>query len=257
MVGLSLSLRQLGVLVGFGIVDDRLRLLLGGLHGLEGFYDLLGGRLGVLNLYVHQRQADVIFLQDLRDQLLDLHLDALLAVGKNGVHAGGTHHVADLALDQVAQDQLRLVGGIQVLHRVGNLVLHEKVHVDDVVVAGDHGAFAVVDLVAVSAAGIAQLDLLIDIHVHLLHLLDTQRELEVDARLGDVRDLAESRDHRLLLVIHGVEASQRNGQHQQRRYNGNHGASGSLKVRLFLWPCILAARPAVGSVFIHCFILLF
>ena len=44
-----------------------------------------------------------------------------------------------------------------------------KVPVDDVVVAGDHGAFAVVDLVAVSAAGIAQLDLLIDIHVHILY----------------------------------------------------------------------------------------
>ena len=79
----------------------------------------------------------------------------------------------------------------------------------------------------------------------------------MDARLGDVRDLAESRDHRLLLVIHGVEASQRDGQHQQRRYNGNHGASDSLKVRLFLWAYILSARPAVGSVFIHCFILLF
>ena len=78
----------------------------------------------------------------------------------------------------------------------------------------------------------------------------------MDARLGDVRDLAEGRDHRLLLVVHGVEAGERNGQHQQRQHDHQHGASGSLKVRLFLWPCILAARPAVGSVFIHCFILL-
>ena len=78
----------------------------------------------------------------------------------------------------------------------------------------------------------------------------------MDARLGDVRDLAESRDHRLLLIVHGIEAGERDSQHQQRCYNGNHGASGSLKVRLFLWPCVLSARPAVSSVFIHCFILL-
>ena len=257
LVRLSLCLRQLGVLVGLGVVDHGLGLLLGGFHRLEGLDNLLRGRFGVLNLHVHQGQADVVLLQDLRDQLLDLHLDVLLAIGQNGVHAGGAHHVADLALDQVAQNQLRIVGGVQVLHRIGDLVLHKEIHVDDVVVAGDHGALPVIDLVAASGAGVAQLDFLVDVHVHLVHLLNAEGQLEVDAGIGDVRHLAEGGDHRLLLVVHGVEAGASQGQQDQRQRHHEDGASDPLEVRLFLGLLGLVSGPAVGSVFIHWFVLLF
>ena len=205
LVGLGLGIGELGVLVGLGIVDYGLGLLLGSLNGLESLDDILGGGLGVLDLDVHHSQADVVLVQDLGDQSLDLHLDVLLAVGEDGVHGGGADHISDLALDQVTQDLGGIVACVEVADGVGDLILDEEIHIDDVVVAGDHAGLIGDGLVG--AGAVAQLQVLVDVDVDLLHLLDAEGELEVEARVGNGCDLAEGGDHRLLLVVNGVEAA--------------------------------------------------
>ena len=197
---------------------------------------------------IHQSQADVILRQDLGHQILHLHLDILLAGGQHGIHAGGAHHVAHLALDEVAQDQLRRGGGIQVLFRVGDLVLHIEVHINNIVVAGDHGGFAGIFVAAV-VGNVAQLDLLVHIHIHLLHLLDAEGELEVDTGVGDVGDLAEGGYHRLLPVIHGVEAGCTRHHGDENQQSNKDAPAGLFGVKFFsAFLRGLVGSPAVGSV---------
>ena len=171
LVRLGLRCGQLGVLIGLGLVDHRLRPLLGCLHRLEGGGHFLSRRLAVLDLYIREHQADVIFLQHLGDQLLDLHLDGFLAVGEHRVHRGGPYHVAHLALYQIPQDQLRLIGAIEVLHWVGYLIFHKKFHVDDVVIPGDHLAFVFMEGIPCFRVGsipVTQLNILIYVDLHLV-----------------------------------------------------------------------------------------
>ena len=246
---LGLGLGQLGIFVGFRVIDDGFCLLLGGFHIFEGFDDLLGGGLGILDFHIHQSKSNVILGKNLRYQVFHLHLDVFLAGGQHGIHGGGTDHVAHLALNQVPQNQLRLIGGIEVLHRVRNLIFNEEIHVDDVVVACNHGAFTAIHIVTVFLGGIAQLNFLVYIHVYLFHLLDAQRKAEVNARIGHAGNFAEGSDHGLLLVVHGVVAG---GDQQQQ-----HKDHDDRKDRMFYFfpvGLLLFFRrgPAVGSVFFHC-----
>ena len=134
LIRLGVGLGNFGILVGLGVVYHGFCLLLGGFHRFESLHNLLSGRLRVLNPHINEGQADVIVLQNFRHQILYLHLDALLAGGQGIVHGGGAHHVSHLALDQIFQNLLRIVGAVKISHRVGNLVFHEEIHIDDVVV---------------------------------------------------------------------------------------------------------------------------
>ena len=240
----------MGIFVGFRVIDDGFCLLLGGFHIFEGFDDLLGGGLGILDFHIHQSKANVILGKNLRYQVFHLHLDVFLAGGQHGIHGRGTDHVAHLALDQIPENRLRIVGGIEVLHGVGDLVFHKEIHIDDVVVAGDHGTVPVVHIVAADPHRvIAQGDLLIDVDVYFLDLLNAEGQLQVHAGIGDVCHPAKGGDHSLLLVVHGVVAG---GDQQQQ-----HKDHDDRKDRMFYFfpvGLLLFFRrgPAVGSVFFHC-----
>ena len=78
---------------------------------------------------------------------------------------------------------------------------------------------------------IAQFDLLIDVHIHLLHLLDAEGQLEVDTGIGDIGDLAEGGDHSLLLVIHGVEAGRCAAYYQKGKQNQQQLATQLFQIR--------------------------
>ena len=131
-------------------------------------------------------------------------------------------------MDQVAQDVLRVVGGIQIGDGVGDLVLHKEVHVDDVVIAGDHGAFlGVGDGLALIIGDVAQLDLLIHVDVHLFGLLDAEGQLEVQTGGDSVGDLTEGGDHRHLLIVYRVDAGN-GGQDQQRHRSDDGDGNGDL-----------------------------
>ena len=71
----------------------------------------------------------------------------------------------------------------------------------------------------------------------------------MDAGIGNVRNLAEGGDHRLLLVVHGVVAGA--DEQSRNQYNDHDGDDSAhlLEIGGFLGG--LAGRPAVGSILFH------
>ena len=137
------------------------------------------------------------------------------------------------------------------MHRVGNLVLYKEIHVDNVVVSGDHGAFTFVERVP-AAAGIAQLNLLVDVGIHLVGLLDAKGQLEVDARVHYIRDFPEGGDHGLLFVVHSVPAGASHGDDDQGQQHSQNGLTCPFEAGFWFfgfWRCFRC--PAIGSVFVH------
>ena len=80
---------------------------------------------------------------------LDFCLKLALATGDDIVHGIQTDGVTDVALGQGLQNGGGIFTVVQELHRIGDAVLEEEVHVDEVVVAGDHQTFFRLVLVAV------------------------------------------------------------------------------------------------------------
>ena len=73
----------------------------------------------------------------------------------------------------------------------------------------------------------------------------------MDTGIGNVRDLAEGGDHRLLLVIHRVEAggaSCHQNDHQQHQQN--RGAQLLQRGHFFVFSRVIGG-PAIGSVVFH------
>ena len=158
-------------------------------------------------------------------------------------------------MDQVPKHILRGVRAIEVALWIGDLILHKKVHIDDVVIAGNHLPLVVHNLVALGGAAIcavAKLDLLIDIDRPLLGLLDAKGKLKVDASAGDLCDLAKGGHHRLMFVVYGVPAGAGRHKNQHQNHCGSQNsadllATGSFGPGGLFVPAI--GRPVIGSVF--------
>ena len=71
----------------------------------------------------------------------------------------------------------------------------------------------------------------------------------MDAGIGNVRNLAEGGDHRLLLVVHGVVAGADEHGRNQHNYRNGCDSSQLSEVGRFLGG--LAGCPAVGSILFH------
>ncbi|MPN01618.1 hypothetical protein SDC9_148828 [bioreactor metagenome] len=121
-------------------------------------------------------------------------------------------------MHKVAQNDFRLIRSIKVANRIRYLIFHKKIHIHNVVIAGNHLAFAAhhrIPFFRDIIGAVAKLNLLIDVHVHLGCLLDSQRQHEMDACLRYIRDLAKGGYHGLLLIIHRIPAGGADAQDQQ------------------------------------------
>ena len=70
----------------------------------------------------------------------------------------------------------------------------------------------------------------------------------MDTGIGNVRDLAEGCNHRLLLIVHGVVAGKAKDNDNCKQDSEQGCALDFFQVRLFFW---LGRGPAVGAVFFH------
>ena len=104
---------------------------------------------------------------------------------------------------------------------------------------------------------VAQLDLLVDIHIHLPNLLDTEGKLEVQTGIGNIGDLAEGGHNRLLFVIHGIVAGGHHDYHRDRQHRRQKDVAQPLPVeggfglgRVVLYPFVILVHWAFPFCFI-------
>jgi hypothetical protein len=108
------------------------------------------------------------------------------------------------------------------LDRVGDAVLHHPLDVDDIEVPGQHQGFIRKIVLGVPRGlahrGRAETEFLLEhpLGGHVLHAVDPERQLEVEAGSRGLDHRPEAFDHRLFFRLHGVDHGQPpDGKHQE------------------------------------------
>ena len=145
-------------------------------------------------------QTQVFLFQTGNQLVLDFCLNLVFTGGDNTVYRVQTDGITDVALCQCFQDRNRIFRCVEEFHRVRNLVFHEEIYVNEVVVGGDHQGFTLNGSLRIHIVADGET---IDDSGDLLHLLN-ERKLEVQTRLTDCGRITEGGYHRLLLFIDAV-----------------------------------------------------
>ena len=221
VIGLGLRGGKLLVPILICLVQGRLLVLPGVLDFGESLFDRVVGRLHILYRNIDQRQSDVLLFKFVHHYVFDVLLDVGLARGQRGIHSVSADGPADRALDQVLEDQLRLLGRVHVLKRIGHLIRDIKVDVHEIHVRSDHGGFFFhVRVVPFAAFSVSDLEAA-DRSVDLGHLLD-ERYFELEALVVIDGGLPQRRHHSALRLRKRVKGSCHDPDHKQNRQNRNH-----------------------------------
>ena len=228
----------------FGLGDDLLAIGFGVLHDLGGLAARLGndpvgvglafvallvligqrplyveigvahfvGRLGLLHRHVGHPDAGVVGIERLLHQPLDLDLNLLAVGGQDQIHVLLADHFAHRAFGNRLDGLIGILDVEQIGVGVLDLPKDRELHVDDVLVAGEHQAFIgnvfVLGLVsALRADPVADIDLLLTRDLGCVGGLDRPRHMIIDARRGVADELAEAQNHALLGRADDIEAA--------------------------------------------------
>ena len=220
--GGTFGLRDDGVAVGLAEVDRALAVLTGLDGVVEGGLNLLG-RLGVLDGDAHDLNAGGVAIEHVLHRLLDGLGDLGLAFEEDAVHCLAADDLAHGGLGGLRHGEVGLADAEDVVARaVARLdaVLDGELHVDDVLVVGEHQGFAQ----TVGAAGKADFGRANARDVDDLHVLNRHREMPAEAgggRLG----IATERGHDAALAFgHDVEARGAPGENRQAHDHGHADA---------------------------------
>ena len=158
-----------------------------------------------------------MLLQLLDNHGFDVRLNLIFPGCQNGVHIVAADDAPDTAFADIFENQQRVLRGVNRLHRVRYLVLDKEIHVDKVVVPGDHQR---VFLLALIVAWVISEGKALDCGVHLLHVLD-KWNLEVQSRLRHVAGDTQGCQHGLLLFLYIVNGTEPKYQHHQGNHNSH------------------------------------
>ena len=217
------------------------------LHVAERIDDLLR-RVDLLQLHLRNADARLVFVERLLDQLMHAVFDRRARTGQDRLDLVAADHFAHRALGHGLDRPLRLLDVEQEIGRVPDHPEYRELHVHDVLVAREHEALrrdvacrgAATRIVEQTNADVGTID---SRHLRRERRLDRVRPVIVEARLGQIDELAEAQHDALLVRVHAVEPRQQ--PHDDQRKHDEHAAAAAKAARQERAQPILATADQV------------
>ena len=245
--GVAACFRHDAICVSLGFVLQALGIGPRCLHVAERVDHLLR-RVDLLQLHLRDADARLVLVERLLDQLLHAVFDLSPRAREDRLDVVAADHFAHRALGHRLDGALGLLNVEQELGRIPDHPEHRELHVDDVLVAGEHEALrrnvargsAAARILQHSNADVGTIDAR---HLRRERGLDRIRPVIVEAGLGQIDELAEAQHDALLVRVHAIEARQQPDDNQRK--HDEHAAAAAKAARQKRAQPILAAADQV------------